>query len=93
LGRLVIFNNAEYGPYLGSTIQFQDDKGNVYPRFDRQIAWGDTCGVYYRYFRWPGGQSERVSDNPGSEKRTDETDLLPSQQGSCIPSLALAVDC
>jgi hypothetical protein len=57
LGRLVIFNNAQYGPYSGSTIQIADDKGNASPRLDREIEWGDTCGVYYRYFRWPAGQT------------------------------------
>lgn len=57
LGRLVIFNNAEYGPYSGSTIQIGDGNGNVYPRFTRRTGWGDAWGVYYRYFRWPDGHT------------------------------------
>lgn len=57
LGRLVVFNNAEYGPYSGSTIQIVDEKGNASPRLDRKIEWGDTCGFYYRYFRWPDGKT------------------------------------
>ena len=57
LGRLVIFNDAEYGPYRGSIIQLGDGKGNLYPRFDRELVWGDSFGVYYRYFRWPDGRT------------------------------------
>jgi len=55
LGRLVIFNNADYGPYRGSIIGIMDEKGEVYPRLDHSVEFGDSFGVYYRYFRWPGG--------------------------------------
>lgn len=55
LGRIVLFNDAEYGPYRGSIIQFTDDAGNVHPEFERRIALGDSFGVYYRYFRVPSG--------------------------------------
>jgi hypothetical protein len=51
--RLVIFNDAEYGPYRGSIISVSDGQGNEFPKVDRKIGFGDTAGVYYRYFRWP----------------------------------------
>jgi hypothetical protein len=47
LGRLVVFNNADYGPYRGSMM------GSV----ERRVASGDTLGVYYRYFRTPDGST------------------------------------
>jgi len=43
LGRLVIFNSADYGPYIGSSIV----------RPERDVEFGDTFGIYYRYFHWP----------------------------------------
>lgn len=49
---LVVFNDAEYGPYRGSIIGFSDNEGHSFPKFDREIYYGDTWGVYYRYFRW-----------------------------------------
>ena len=53
--RLVFFNDAEYGPYRGSIIALVDDQGNGYPAFEREVRFGDTAGIYHRYFRWPGG--------------------------------------
>ena len=50
--RLVFFNDAEYGPYLGSTIALVDEQGNVYPRDLKQSSFGDVAGVYYRHFVW-----------------------------------------
>ncbi len=48
--RLVFFNDAVSGPYLGSTLGIVDDQGNVYPPRIRESAWGDRYGVYWRYF-------------------------------------------
>ncbi|MBN1490435.1 MAG: hypothetical protein JXA69_11015 [Phycisphaerae bacterium] len=50
--RLVFFNDSDYGPYRGSIIGIVDDQGNMYPPLEREIAFGDTLGIYYRYFRW-----------------------------------------
>jgi hypothetical protein len=50
--RLVFFNDADYGPYRGSIIGVVDDQGNTYPPLERAVYFGDTAGVYYRYFRW-----------------------------------------
>ena len=52
--RLVFFNDAEYGPYSGSVIGVVDNQGNVYPPLEREVSFGDTAGIYYRYFRWSG---------------------------------------
>jgi hypothetical protein len=57
LGRLVFFNDADYGPYRGSVIQIVDEKGELHPKLDRSIEWGDSFGIYYRYFRWPDGHT------------------------------------
>ena len=50
--RLVIFNDAEYGPYLGSIIGLVGADGNIYPPIEREEAYGDSLGVYYRAFQW-----------------------------------------
>jgi hypothetical protein len=50
--RIVFFNDSEYGPYCGSVIGLSDDDGNVYPPLERQLGFGNTWGIYYRYFRW-----------------------------------------
>lgn len=47
--RLVFFNDADYGPYRGSTISVD---GN--PPLRRELYFGDTAGVYYRYFGLAG---------------------------------------
>ncbi|WP_231742343.1 hypothetical protein, partial [Stieleria varia] len=49
--RLVFFNDAEYGPYRGSIIGLVDADGNVYPPLEREEAFGDSWGIYYRYFK------------------------------------------
>jgi len=49
--RLVCFNDKDYRPYTGSIIQLVDSQGNVYPPLLRETRVGDSCGVYYRYFR------------------------------------------
>src|SRR5262245_61278640 len=51
LGRLVVFNDPDDGPYRGSIIQVVDGKRTLTPRVARQLVWGDSFGVYYRYFR------------------------------------------
>jgi len=51
-GRIVFFSDPEYGPYRGSIIGLTDADGNVYPPLEREIKWGDSLGVYFRYFRW-----------------------------------------
>ncbi|QDV52245.1 hypothetical protein Enr17x_43050 [Gimesia fumaroli] len=48
--RIAFFNDAEYGPYRGSLIKIDNE-----PKFDREIYWGDSWGIYYRYFRWQDG--------------------------------------
>jgi hypothetical protein len=53
LGRVEIFNDAEYGPYRGSIVGAD---AKVYPPLDCKIAWGDAWGMYYRYFRWQEGR-------------------------------------
>ncbi len=50
--RIVFFNNSEYGPYRGSIIGLVDAKGNVYPPLVREESFGDSWGIYYRYFQW-----------------------------------------
>ena len=50
--RIVFFNQREYGPYSGSVVSIVDSQGNRYPPIEREIKFGDTLGIYYRYFRW-----------------------------------------
>lgn len=52
LGRVVFFNDREYGPYRGSIIAVCDEDGNTYPNY-RLSAWGDCFGVYYRHIYFP----------------------------------------
>lgn len=56
LGRVEIFNDAEYGPYRGSIIGLVGADGKIDPPLDCEIAWGDAWGMYYRYFRWRDGR-------------------------------------
>ena len=46
-GRVSFFNVKEYGPYHGSIISLGDGR-----EFAEQRGFGDTAGIYYRYFRW-----------------------------------------
>ena len=48
--RFVFFNDAEYGPYSGSIIGLVDEDGNIYPPLEREEAFGNSWGIYYRYF-------------------------------------------
>lgn len=48
--RIVFFNDPE-GPYGGSITHLA---GNP-PPYDRRVAFGETAGIYYRYFHWKGG--------------------------------------
>ena len=50
--RLVLFNDAEYGPYRGSIIGLVDADGSIYPPLEREESFGDSWGVYYRHFQW-----------------------------------------
>ena len=52
VSRIIFFNDAEYGPYRGSIIQLVDDRGNAFPKLKREEAFGDSWGIYYRYFEW-----------------------------------------
>ena len=51
---LCFFNNKEYGPYLGGTVELLDRKEDIDRFFSERRAFGPTLGVYYRYFRVPG---------------------------------------
>ena len=51
--RIVLFNDAEYGPYCGSIIGLVDVDGNVHRPLEHEEAFGDSWGIYYRYFQWP----------------------------------------
>ena len=50
--RIVFFSDAEYGPYCGSIIGLVDADGHVYPPLEHEEAFGDSWGIYYRYFQW-----------------------------------------
>ena len=53
-GRLVFFNDDEYGPYRGSIVALSDGQGKVPPEFQPRVSeWGDSYGVYYRHFYFP----------------------------------------
>jgi len=52
VGRICFFNDSDYGPYRGSIIGFIGPDGKTYPPLEREIGWGDSFGIYYRYFRW-----------------------------------------
>jgi hypothetical protein len=51
LGRIVMFSDAGYGPYRGSLLQITDGDGNAFPVFDKEVRFGGSFGIYYRYFR------------------------------------------
>jgi hypothetical protein len=53
--RLVIFNDATFGPYAGSIIAIAGT-----PNGPSVSGFGDTAGVYYRLIRWPNGHSFRT---------------------------------
>ena len=53
--RIVVFNDADYGAYEGSVIDLVDRDGRGDPTLKRKIGWGDSWGVYYRYFQWSDG--------------------------------------
>jgi hypothetical protein len=51
--RLEIYNDASYGPYSGSIIAVTfPGKPMLDPK---EIAFGDTAGIYYRNFHWKNG--------------------------------------
>jgi hypothetical protein len=49
-GRLWVFNDSSYGPYMGSVIGIAGD-----PNGPKVSGVGDMAGVYYRMIRWPNG--------------------------------------
>ena len=56
-GRVVVFNDAEYGPYRGSIIEIVDPDRKVNPPPGWKDAWADKLGVYYRCFCRRDGQT------------------------------------
>ena len=51
-GRVCFFNVKEYGPYHGSIIALTSPEWPIERIFSKQRAFGDFCGIYYRYFCW-----------------------------------------
>ncbi len=52
-GSVVIFSDGEYGPYRGSILYLVDENGDSPFKPVQEIKWGETAGIYVRYFRWP----------------------------------------
>ena len=50
--RIVCFSDSDYGPYQGSIIGVVDADGSLYPPLKSEYAFGDSWGIYYRYFEW-----------------------------------------
>ncbi len=50
--RIVLFNDAEYGPYRGSTIGLVDADNNANPTIQLDESFGDSWGICYRHFQW-----------------------------------------
>jgi hypothetical protein len=50
-GRLDFFSD-EHGPYHGSIIAITSRERPMERIFSKQRAFGDICGIYYRYFCW-----------------------------------------
>ena len=53
--RMVFFNDAEDGPYRGSMMSVVGAEGDMYSLFEDEASFGDTAGIYYRYFRGADG--------------------------------------
>jgi len=51
-GRVSFFNDKEYGPYHGSIIALTSPEMPIERIFAERRGFGDTAGIYYRYFRW-----------------------------------------
>jgi hypothetical protein len=51
-GRVSFFNVKDYGPYHGSVISLSSGEETAYSSFAERRGFGDTLGIYYRYFRW-----------------------------------------
>ena len=47
--KLAFFNDSD-GPYRGSILSIGKD-----PTLDRKKGFGDSAGIYYRYFHWSDG--------------------------------------
>ncbi len=52
VSRLNMFNNPTYGPYRGSVIELSKGPDDE-PTVKLKAAFGDSYGIYYRYFEWP----------------------------------------
>jgi hypothetical protein len=50
-GRIDFFSD-KHGPYHGSVISLSSGEGAAFPAFAERRGFGDTLGIYYRYFRW-----------------------------------------
>ena len=50
--RIAFFSDADHGPYYGSVIALTDADGNVSPPLQKEESFGDSWGIYYRYFQW-----------------------------------------
>ena len=51
-GRVSFFSDKEYGPYRGSIIALTSPERPAERIFAERRGFGDTAGIYYRYFRW-----------------------------------------
>jgi len=50
-GRIDFFSD-KHGPYHGSVISLSSGQESAFPAFAERRGFGDTIGIYYRYFRW-----------------------------------------
>jgi len=50
-GRIDIFSDR-HGPYHGSVISLSSGEETAFPAFAERRGFGNTLGIYYRYFRW-----------------------------------------
>ena len=51
-GHVEFFSDKTHGPYRGSIIALTSPEWPIERIFSKQQAFGDICGIYYRYFRW-----------------------------------------
>jgi len=50
--RVSFFNVKDYGPYHGGILSLASGEETAFPAFAERRGFGDTLGIYYRYFRW-----------------------------------------
>jgi hypothetical protein len=46
------FFSDRHGPYHGSVISLSSGEETAFSAFAERRGFGDTLGIYYRYFRW-----------------------------------------